>query len=413
VQKRPGGRHYKYAGRGKLPTPRNSMARTTNIARINSTRPKKVPVAAGVLKTPSKRLRASRKVRSGDIRPDLSLSKNRSELVQQVAKVVGKLVQFHNGKRMFDEKGTHKDALSLQIELHHAMRPDRSVSEQAIAEACKVVASSDMVPTAEFVSNMPQLTAKGEVLVQPGPTGAYVFTTFTPVGGSGDYNLMESLTSGSNVISRPTPTIFDFIPQSNYDGDGPMTEDRLKNMAHDRAAFVAACVAPCLLEFREHINFFLNPATGAWLLPLLNVQFIDSTLPCKSKINAMRRDMTPAIAINGRDPGASNVVKTVLRDYDCPTYTVSDSARDGVPTVLLFESPKPRPSILTGFSDFLLDLLRLAKLPSDATTPTFTEVLHRILHALELPLPDDIIVRPAAASTEAKAAEPVADEGSP
>lgn len=380
------------------------MAHTKTNTRIDSTRTNKPTPVHSVSKAPSKRLRASRKVRSGDIRPDLVMAKERPAMIAQVATVLSQLVQFRNLNRMFDEAGSHKDALSLQIRVYHTMRPDRPISEQAIIEACKLVISREMVPTAKFLSNMPQLTRAGTVLVQPGCTGTRGFTKFASEMPSVDERLVASLGEKERTQCG-TPTINDILPLTNYETKGPLTPERAQFMAEERAAFIAACLAPCLLEFKDHMNFLLNPITADWLLPLLDVAFVDVTLPSKSKICLMRRDMTPAIAINGADAASSSMAKTILRDHDCPTYTVSDTSRDGVPTIIVYEAPKPRDAVLTHFREFLVELLRLARTPPDGPPPSFVDVLRTVLQELKLPLPETIVVMPSVASTSVHSEE--------
>jgi hypothetical protein len=333
-----------------------------------------------IAKPAARRLRASRKARSGDIRPELVLPKDRAELLEKVAAALKPFIVFHRGKRMFDEKGAAQEAFDLLISLYANVRPDRAVSEQAVVEACKLLVATGEVSTADMVSDMPQLLPTGEVLTQPGCASKRVFTRYVRVAPS-ETDLPTTMYATEAAI----PTLEDMFPLAEAADEAEAKEDR--------AALLAACVAPSLLAFKGHVNFFTNPATAEWLLPSINVPFINATLPCKAKIALLDRSMAPAIAINGDDAGASNVARTILRDHDCPVYTVGTSTRDGVPTIQLYEAACPGPARLAGMDRLIIDALQRARATGKITPElTFVEALDVVLTASGLPGTDTILV---------------------
>jgi hypothetical protein len=370
---------------GQKPTPMRRLGPGLGVCKASRV------VAAPVAST--RRVTVSRRVRLGDVRPEMVLAKHRPEMVAQLATGMCQYVQFQNNNSLYCEEATRRDTMHLLVKYHRDVRPNRVISEQAGLEAYKRIVNTNMVPTAIYVSALPQMTFTGGILRQSGTTGSRCFTTFATKTTSLDAAIVasfEATACGASVPPRTVASVHTILPMAHY--DHLAAADRARTATHDRGAMVAACLAPCLMEFGGHVNFLVNPVTAEWLLPLLRVVNVDANVPCKSKLTLLKRDMVAAVAVHGPDLGVSNLVKLISRDHGGPVYTVGDGVRISVSTVCVLDSPAPPADVLADFHGFLVSLLAMVRFPVAGSAPSFVTLLDTVLSALDLGTAADLLV---------------------
>jgi len=372
--------------------------RAASKAKAKKAKKETVPGAAGRIE--KKPAAARRGTRRGDIRAELTLSATQGDLIKQVVMALRPLVQFRRGPVMCDDKGVALDALALQVQLYKTCRPSRNVSPQAIKEACKHLAEAKNVPTAVFMSALPQLTRAGTVQLQPGAVGSRVYTTFQ-AGTLTGFDTFTAFDTESKGV-KPVPitySIRDFIDPADAPIAGdpyPLTHAArpVEDVEYDCACMLAALVAPRMCEFPGAVNFLMTASTAEWLLPLVKAEFVNALVPTKSKISILRRDMVSAVAVHGDDQGACSVVKAILSGRDCPVYTVGEKTREGAPTIHVFEGARPCEALCNNIESILTKAMRAAVLPAEGEV-TFVQALDAILLAANLPLCETILSIPA------------------
>jgi hypothetical protein len=340
----------------------------TKTVSVTSPKPPGSPKIAKARRT---RRLPTRRSRTGDARPTLNLSEKRDELVDQVANALRNYVQFSNGTGMYDEEGHIQHPFQLQEALYTHNIPEHPITEQAVLDACKLIRKNTLIPTAELVSSMPQLAPDGVVLTQPGCAGKRTFTSF--------HSTKHS--ESTNVLTAVTPSFHDLVTSDPCERDEEYMEEV--------AGLVAAIIAPCLLSFKGHMEFFTHPTTAAWLMPMLGVRYASATLPTKAKVAALRRTMQPAAALNGHDVGSLSTTKMILRHLDIPVYRIWDQMSHSSTQIAVCNTEKPRGQVLAELPTMIIEAFR-ATPPLPAST-TFREALDAVLKALGLPGTEAIV----------------------
>lgn len=316
-----------------------------------------------------------RRMRPGDVRPILEFEKkNRSIILDQLKKTLRPMIQFSRGSVMYDEKAEAQSPADLQAMIYATYRPSTDITEQAVFDACRAMRDEKLVPTATFVSNLPQLAPNGVVLTQPGCAGTRVFTHFVE---------SPEVATVQNISGTIAPNIHDFMT-------GTAAERALEGYPVEAARLFAAIVAPSLINFPGHMDFFTHPQTAAWLLPALDVEFVNATLPAKAKVTALSRSMRSTAAVNGTDSDAISTVKQILSRCDVPVYRVLYDPPGNIATIPVCDGEKPRKAVIDGISAFIVEALR--KAPPLPETATFRDALDAILLAADLPGADAVII---------------------
>ena len=331
----------------------------------------KAPVSPKITKTRRTRRLPTRRSRNGDARPTLNLSEKRDELVDQVAHALRNYVQFSNGTNMYDEEGNVQHPYQLQEALYTHNIPEHPITEQAVLDACKFMRKEALVPKAELVSSLPQLAPHGVVLTQPGCAGSRTFTSFHS----------PQPSDATSVLTAVTPSFHDLVDSEPSERDEEYMEEV--------AGLVAAIVAPCLLSFKGHMEFFTHPTTSKWLMPILGVRYASATLPTKAKVAALRRNMRPAAALNGHDVGSLSTTKMILRHLDIPVYRVWDQITHSSTQIAVCNTEEPRSKVLAELPTMIIEALRAT--PPLPETTTFREALDAVLKASGLPGTDAIV----------------------